>query len=88
VLGASVLGVVILLSKEFTKWILIANIIAWPIAWYAINKWLQNFAYQIDIGWWIFALAGSIALMIALLTVSTQAIKASLANPVQALKYE
>ena len=65
-----------------------ANLIAWPVAWYAMNKWLQNFAYRIDIGWWVFALAGGLALVIALLTVSTQAIKAALANPVECLRYE
>jgi len=88
VLGASVASVVSLLSKQFTKLVLAANFIAWPIAWFAINAWLQNFAYRIDIGWWMFALAGGVALLIALLTVSTQAIKAALANPVESLRYE
>jgi len=88
VLGASVAGIVRLLSKEFVKLVLVANLIAWPIAYYVMNKWLQDFAYRINIGWWVFALAGGIALIIALLTVSTQAIKAALANPVEALRYE
>jgi putative ABC transport system permease protein len=88
VLGASVSGVVLLLSKEFTKWVLLANVIAWPIAWYTMNNWLQNFAYKIDIGFWVFVLSGGIALIIALLTVSSQAIKAALSNPVEALRYE
>lgn len=88
VLGASVASVVSLLSKQFTKLVLIANFIAWPIAYFAINAWLQNFAYRIDIGWWMFALAGGLALLIALLTVSTQAIKVALTNPVEALRYE
>jgi len=88
VLGASVSGVVTLLSKDFVKLVLIANLLAWPVAWYAMNKWLQDFAYRIDLGWWVFALAGGIALFIALLTVSAQAIRAALANPVEALKYE
>lgn len=88
VLGASVSGVVMLLSKDFVKLVLIANVIAWPLAWYAMNKWLQDFAYRIELGWWVFALAGGLALVIALLTVSTQAIKAALANPVEALRYE
>ena len=88
VLGASVASVVSLLSKQFTKLVLMANVIAWPIAYFAINAWLQNFAYRIGIGWWMFALAGGIALIIALLTVSTQAIKAALTNPVEALRYE
>jgi putative ABC transport system permease protein len=88
VLGASASGVVTLLSKDFVKLVLIANLIAWPVAWYAMNKWLQDFAYRIELGWWTFALAGGVALLIALLTVSAQAIRAALANPVEALRYE
>jgi putative ABC transport system permease protein len=87
-LGASVSGVVTLLSKDFVKLVLIANVIAWPVAWYAMNKWLQDFAYRIDLGWWTFMLAGGVALLIALLTVSAQAIRAALANPVESLRYE
>jgi putative ABC transport system permease protein len=82
VLGATVSGVTVLLSKDFAKLVMIAYVIACPIAWYAMQKWLQGFAYRIDMGWWVFALAGGLALVIALLTVSTQAIKAALANPV------
>ncbi len=74
--------------KNFVKLVLIANVIAWPVAWCAMNRWLQNFAYRIDIGWWVFALAGGLALLIAFATVSTQAIRAALANPVEALRYE
>jgi putative ABC transport system permease protein len=88
VLGASVSGIAALLSKEFLKLVLLANLIAWPVAWVAMNQWLQNFAYRIEIGWWVFALASGVALLIALLTVSTQAIKAALANPVKSLRYE
>jgi len=88
VLGASVSGLVGLLSQDFVKLVLIANLIACPVAWYAMKQWLQSFAYRIDMGWWIFALAGGIAVLIALLTVSMQAIKAALANPVAALRYE
>jgi putative ABC transport system permease protein len=88
VLGATVANVVALLSSDFMKLTVIASVVAWPVAWFAMNKWLQNFAYRIEIGWWIFALAGGVALLIALLTVSTQAIKAALANPVEALRYE
>ena len=88
VLGASVADVVALLSKDFMQLTLIANFVAWPIAWYIMKQWLQNFVYRIDIGWWLFALAGGTALLIALLTVSTQALKAALANPVEALRYE
>ncbi|MCI0695558.1 ABC transporter permease [candidate division KSB1 bacterium] len=88
VLGATASGIVHLLSREFVKLVLVANVIAWPVAYFAMNKWLQSFAYRIDIGWWVFALAGGLALLIALITVSTQAIKAALANPVEALRYE
>ena len=88
VLGASVGQLVTLLSKDFLKLVLISFVIATPIAWYAMNGWLQDFAYRIDIGWWIFALAGVLALLIALITVSFQAIKAALANPVKSLRSE
>jgi putative ABC transport system permease protein len=88
VLGATVAGIVALLSKDFVKLVLLANFIAWPLAYVAMNAWLQNFAYRIDIGWWVYALAGTMALLIALITVSTQAIKAAVANPVEALRYE
>ena len=88
VLGASVGGIVFSLSKEFIKWVLIANIIAWPVAYYFMNNWLQDFAYRIGISWWIFVLSGGIALMIALATISVQAVKAAVANPVESLRYE
>jgi ABC-type antimicrobial peptide transport system permease subunit len=88
VLGASVSGVLFLLSKSFTRWVIWANVIAWPVAWYVMNQWLQNFAYRIDIGIWTFLLAGALALIIALLTVGYQAIKAAFSNPVEALRYE
>jgi len=88
VLGATVTNVVTLLSKDFVKLVLLANLIAWPLAWFAMNKWLQSFAFRVEIQWWVFALAGGLALFIALLTVSTHAIKAALANPVDALRYE
>ena len=86
--GASISSIVFLLSKQFAFLVLLSNIIAWPIAWYAMNRWLQNFAYRIDIGWWMFVLAGLLALVIALLTVSYQAVKAARANPVNSLRYE
>jgi putative ABC transport system permease protein len=88
VLGASVPAIFFMLSKEFIKWIAVANIIAWPVAYYFMDKWLQGFAYRINISWWLFVAAGFIALVIALLTVSYQAIKAATANPVEALRYE
>jgi ABC-type antimicrobial peptide transport system permease subunit len=88
VLGAKVAAIIILLSKEFTKWVLLANIIAWPIAYFAANMWLQGFAYRIDLGWELFLLSTCLALVIAVLTVGYQAIKAAVANPVEALRYE
>jgi putative ABC transport system permease protein len=88
VLGATVPNIVVLLTKEFSKWIFLANIVAWPIAYFAMNRWLHNFAYRISIGPWMFFLAAFFALLIALFTVSYKAIKAAIANPVDALKYE
>lgn len=88
VIGATVLNVIALLSNDFLKLVLLANFIAWPVAWFAMNKWLENFAYRISIDWWVFLLGGGLALLIALLTVSTQAIRAALANPVDSLRYE
>ena len=88
VLGASVNGIVFLLSKDFLMLVAIALLIASPIAWFFMNKWLQDFAYRINISWWIFILAGAVALVIALLTVSFQAIKAAIANPVKNLRTE
>lgn len=88
VLGASVTQVTQMLSKEFLKLVIIASLIAFPAAWWAMNKWLQSFAYRIDISWWVFAIAGISALVIALITVSFQAIKAALSNPVKSLRTE
>ncbi|WP_084165719.1 ABC transporter permease [Dyadobacter crusticola] len=88
VLGATVAGVVALLSQDFLKLILIAIVVASPIAWYAMHKWLQDFAYQTSIDWWVFVLAGALAASIALLRVSFQSIKAALMNPVKSLRSE
>lgn len=88
VLGASSGGLVVLLSKEFSKWVLLANVIAWPIGYFIMSRWLQDFAYRSGIAIWAFFLAGGLAWTIAFLTVSYQTIKASLADPVSALKYE
>ena len=87
-LGASVSEIIFLLSKDFTKWVIVANIIAWPMAYFAMNRWLQNFAYRINIGIGIFILAALLALVIALLTVGYQAVRAARVNPVEALRYE
>ncbi len=88
VLGASVPGIVGMLSKEFAKWALLANALAWPLAYLIMHKWLQNFAYRIHIGIGTFVLAGALALVIALLTVSFQAVKAAASHPADTLRYE
>src|SRR5690606_4707399 len=88
VLGASVTNVVLLLSGDFVKLVLIAIIIASPIAWWAMNTWLTDFAYRINIQWWMFLVAGLMALLIAIITVSWQAIRAAIANPVDSLRDE
>jgi len=88
VLGATIAGIVLLLSKEFTRWVAVANIIAWPAAYLLADRWLESFAYRISISWTTFVLAGFLALSIALITVSFQAIRAALANPVETLRYE
>ena len=88
VLGASVGGIVQMLSKDFLKLVLIAALIAFPLAWWLMNKWLENYEYRIDIGWWIFVVAGVSAILIALITISFQAIKAAIANPVKSLRTE
>lgn len=88
VLGASVAGIVAMLSRDFVKLVLLASLIAAPIAWWAMNKWLEDFVYRIEIQWWMFALAGFSAVIIALATVSWQAVRAALANPVDSLRDE
>ena len=88
VLGAGVTTIVMMLSKEFTKWVLLANLIALPVAYYVMNRWLQNYAYRIEIGFEVLLFTAAVAFMIALFTVSYQSIKAALANPVESLRYE
>ena len=88
VLGASVKNIALLLSKDFIRLVIIAIIIASPIAWWAVNTWLQNFAYRIAIEWWMFAIAGLFVIIIALLTVSYQAVKVAIANPAKSLRTE
>ena len=88
VLGASVQNIVAMLSKDFLKYVFIAALIALPLAWFSVNKWLQNYAYRVNISWWIFLLAVLIAMLIALITISFQAIKAAIANPVKSLRTE
>jgi putative ABC transport system permease protein len=86
--GARIAEIIVMLNKDFIKWVAIAFIIAVPVAWYAMDKWLQNFAYRTELSWWIFVLAGLLALVIALITVSWQSWKAATKNPVEALHYE
>jgi len=88
VLGASVTNIILLLSKDFLKLVVIANILAWPFAYYFINNWLQNFAYRTSINWFFFLVSGILSLVIALLTVSIQSANSARANPVQSLRYE
>ena len=88
VLGATVMRIVTILNKSFIKWVLIANLLAWPAAWFVMNKWLQNFAYRINLSWWMFVLAAGLALFIALIIVSLQTVKAALRNPVDSLRYQ
>ena len=88
VLGATTSGIITLLSKDFLKLVVVAFIIATPIAWYVMNQWLQDFAYRVDMEWWIFVVAGVGAVGIAFITVSFQSVKAALANPVNSIKTE
>ncbi|MDB5209361.1 MAG: FtsX-like permease family protein, partial [Sediminibacterium sp.] len=88
VLGASVSNLVLLISKDFIKLVLIAIVFASPLAWWIMNKWLQDFAYRTNIGWTVFVLSASIACVIAFITVSTQAIRAAISNPVKSLRTE
>jgi putative ABC transport system permease protein len=87
-MGASVRNIMILLSKDFIKLVVLSFFIAFPLAWYAIYRWLQEFAYRIDIEWWIFALSGLTVLLIAYLAIGKQSIKAALVNPVDSLGSE
>jgi putative ABC transport system permease protein len=88
VLGASISGIVRLLSKDFLKLVIVSFIIAAPIAWWTMHTWLQGFSYRVPISWWMFAIAGFIAVFIAMITVSSQAIKAAIVNPTKSLKTE
>ena len=88
VLGASVQNLLYLMSKDFLKLVLIAFVIAFPLAWWYMSHWLQDFAYRISINWWVFIAAGIGAILVALLTVSFQAIKAAISNPIKSLRTE
>lgn len=88
VLGATVTGIASLLTKDFLKLVVVSLMVASPLAWWVMNKWLQDFAYRINISWWVFVLAGLLAILVALITVGSQAIKAGIANPVKSLRAE
>jgi len=88
VLGASVRNIVSMLSKDLAKLVAIAFVVAVPLGWYVMHQWLQDFAYRIDIHWWVFAVAGILAMLIALVTISIQAVKAAISNPVNSLRTE
>jgi ABC-type antimicrobial peptide transport system permease subunit len=88
VLGASVFNITALLSKEFLVLVIISILIASPIAWYAMHVWLNDYSYRITIQWWVFAMAGLLSILVSLITVSFQAIKAAVANPVKSLRTE
>ena len=88
VIGASVPGIIRLLAADFIKLVFIAIIIATPISWFIMNKWLQEFAYKINVGWMVFLLSGLVAIVIAVFTISFQSVKAALANPVKSLRTE
>ena len=88
VLGASVFSITSFLSEDFVKLVMIALVIASPVAWFTMHQWLENYAYRVDMSWWTFVLAGVIALVIAMFTVCFQAVKAAIANPVKSLRTE
>ena len=88
VLGASVTSIVGMLSKDFLKLVFVAAVVAFPVAWWVMHSWLQDFAFHINISWWIFVIAGGLAIMIALFTISFQAIRAAISNPVKTLRTE
>jgi putative ABC transport system permease protein len=88
ILGAGVAEITATISKQFVLWIAIANLLAWPVAYFILHRWLQNFAYNINPAWWMFASAGFITLLVALATISILSVKAALANPVKSLRTE
>ena len=87
-LGAPIISIYLLLSKSFVKWVLLANVIAWPVAFFMMHRWLDNFVYRIHLDFWIFLASGLATLTVALLTVSWQSLKAACIQPAESLKYE
>jgi putative ABC transport system permease protein len=88
VLGARISSVVVLLIKDFSKWIIMANLMAWPLSYFILNRWLQEFPYRIDIKLWLFLGTGLVTFLIAIMTVGYQSLRVALANPVDSLRYE
>jgi ABC-type antimicrobial peptide transport system permease subunit len=88
IFGASVTNIVTILSKDFVRLVILAFVIATPIAWWAANKWMENFAYRTSMSWWVFAISGALMILISLITLSVQIIKAAMANPVKSLRTE
>jgi len=86
--GSSVFNIFLLMNTSFVRWVLLANLIAWPVAGYAMYKWPQNYAYQTNLSWWIFFFAGTISILIAVLTISYQSISSAHTNPADTLRYE
>jgi putative ABC transport system permease protein len=86
--GAKVWEIMAMLNFDFVKWVVVSFVLATPVAWFTLSGWLQNFAYRAELSWWIFALAGGLALVVALLTVSWQSWRAARINPVEAIRYE
>jgi len=87
-LGASTTTIVSLLSKDFLRLVIISFVVASPVAWFFMSKWLENYTYRISVEWWVFAAAGLLSILIALITISFQAIKAAIANPIKSLRTE
>jgi putative ABC transport system permease protein len=86
--GSSIFNIFILFNGRFVKWILIANVIAWPVAWFAMNRWLENYAYKTTVSWWIFPIAAAVSVIIGFITVSYQSLRAAATNPAETLHYE
>jgi len=88
VLGSSASGITMLFMKDFSKWVILANVFAWPLAWYALNRWMQRFVYRTELSWYLFLISGLIAIFIALGTVYFHSARAAMADPIDSLRYE
>jgi putative ABC transport system permease protein len=88
VLGSSVGGIVNLFTKTFLKWVIVANVVAWPVSYWIMNQWLKNYAFRTEVSWWVFVVGGLCAVVVAFLTIGIQALRAAMANPAELLRYE